>query len=116
MDFRGLTTGFVLHETHLDHASEMGLTYFRMYLFYGDKKYLTAALNVANLLVANVRIGTAEKSVWPYRVNMETGKITAEYGANWTGAYQLFDHLINAGIGNITAFKDARDKARDFML
>jgi hypothetical protein len=47
---------------------------------------------------------------------METGKITAEYGANWTGAYQLFDHLINAGIGNITAFKDARDKARDFML
>jgi hypothetical protein len=116
LDFRGLTPEFALHETHLDHAAEMGLTYFRMYLFYGDKKYLTAALNVAQLLVANVRTGTAEKSVWPYRVNMETGKITAEYGANWTGAYQLFDHLIKAGIGNITAFKDARDKARDFML
>jgi hypothetical protein len=115
-EFRGFTAAFSLHETHLDHAAEMGLTYYRMYLFYGDKKYLTSSLNAANALAANVRTGTAEKSVWPYRVNMETGKITAEYDANWSGAYVLFENLINAGIGNISAYKDAREKVRDFIL
>lgn len=116
MEFRGLTPHFALHETHLDHAAEMGLTYYRMYLFYGDKKYLTAAINVADLLAANVRTGNAEKSVLPYRVNMETGKITAEYGANWTGAYMLFDNLLKADLGNAAAYKVARDKTRDFLL
>jgi hypothetical protein len=116
LEFRGLTTGFELHETHLDHAAEMGLTYYRMYLFFRDKKYLTAALNVADVLSSRVRTGTAEKSVWPYRVNMETGKITAEYGANWTGAYLLFDHLIKAGIGNTKDYVVARDKTCVFLL
>ena len=116
LDFRGLTTGFELHETHLDHAAEMGLTYCRMYLFYRDKKYLTAALNVADVLAGHVRTGTAEKSVWPYRINMQTGKITAEYGANWTGAYLLFDHLVKAGVGKTKDYEVARDKARDFLL
>lgn len=116
MEFRGLTPQFALHETHLDHAAEMGLTYYRMYLFYGEKKYLTAALNVADLLAANVRTGNAEKSALPYRVNMETGKITAEYGANWTGAYMLFDNLLKADLGNDPAYKVARDIIRNFLL
>jgi hypothetical protein len=116
LEFRGLTTGFVLHETHLDHASEIGLTYYRMYQLTGDKKYLDAAVKIADVLVANVRTGTAEKSVWPYRVNMETGKITAEYGANWTGAYMLLENLIIANIGNKEGYIDARDKAIRFLL
>ena len=50
--FRGFTTAgrFVLNEIQVDHAGEMGLTYFRMYLYTREKKYLSAALNVANVL------------------------------------------------------------------
>jgi hypothetical protein len=116
IEFRGLTKVFELHETHIDHAAEMGLTYYRMYLYSGDQKYLTASVNVANVLAAKSRPGTAGKSVWPYRVNMETGKITAEYGANWTGAYMLFDHLIHANLGDVATFKETRERTKVFLL
>jgi hypothetical protein len=92
----------------------MELTYFRMYLFSGEKKYLTAAPNVANVLTANARVGTAEKSVWPYRVVMDSGKITAEYGANWAGSYMLLSNLISANLGNVNASKVALAKMKDF--
>jgi len=118
LEFRGFSKQgkLVLHEIQVDHAGDMGLTYFRMYLFSGEKKYLTAALNVANVLASNARVGTAEKSVWPYRVIMDSGKITAEYGANWAGCYMLFDHLIKANLGNVSAFKDALAKTKNFIL
>lgn len=117
-EFRGFSKHgrLVLHEIQVDHAGDMGLTYFRMYLFSGRQKYLTAALNVANVLAANVRVGTAEKSVWPYRVIMDSGKITAEYGANWAGCYMLLSNLIKANRGNVSAYKDALAKTKDFIM
>ena len=117
-EFRGFTDGgrFALHEIQVDHAADMGLTYYRMYLYTGDAKYLTAARNVADVLAANARTGTATQSVWPYRVVMSTGSITAQYGANWIGAYTLLDALVQAGIGNVAAYASARDKARAFIL
>jgi hypothetical protein len=116
--FRGFTTAgrFEQHEIQVDHAGEMGLTYYRMYLFTGDNKYLSAAIHVADVLAKNARTGTATESVWPYRVVMSNGKITAPYGANWTGCYMLLENLIRSNTGNVTAYKDARDKARDFIL
>ena len=116
--FRGFTSAgrFVLNEIQVDHAGEMGLTYYRMYQYTGKEKYLSAALNVANVLAKNVRTGNKNKSVWPYRIVMDDGRVTAPYGANWTGCYMLLDNLIKANIGNVQAFKDARDKARDFIL
>jgi len=105
-----------MHEIQVDHAGEMGLTWFRMYQFTGEKKYLDAALNVADVLAKKVKTGTATESVWPYRVVMTDGKITAPYGANWTGCYMLLESLIRSDIGNVEAYRNARDKARDFML
>ena len=87
-----------------------------MYLYTGEKKYLSAALNVANVLAKNARTGDKDQSVWPYRIVMDDGRPTAPYGANWTGCYMLLDNLIKANIGNVQAFKDARDKAKDFIL
>ncbi|MFO7669804.1 MAG: CehA/McbA family metallohydrolase [Bacteroidales bacterium] len=115
--FRGFTNEgkLVLHEIQVDHAAEMGLTYYRIYLFTDDRKYLDAALKVADVLAANARTGNAEKSVWPYRVIMSTGEISAEYGANWTGAYLLFDKLIKDGIGDTTLYKDIRTKVKSFL-
>ena len=118
LEFRGFTSGkrLVLHEIQVDHAGEMGLTYYRMYLFTGDRKYLAASLRVADILASKARTGNADRSVWPYRVVMDTGKITAEYGANWIGCYTLLDSLIKASLGNPKAYEDARSKARDFIL
>ena len=116
--FRGFSSAgrLVLHEIQVDHAGEMGLTYYRMYLFTNDKKYLSAALNVANVLAKNAQTGNQDQSVWPYRVVMDSGRITAPYGANWTGCYMLLNNLVKDNIGNVKAFTNARDKARDFIL
>jgi hypothetical protein len=116
--FRGFNSSkrFALHEIQVDHSGEMGLTYYRMYLYSGDKKYLTAAIKVADVLSKYARNGSDSKSVWPYRVIMSTGEITSEYGANWTGCYMLLDNLIKAGLGNVKGYKEAREKARDFIL
>ena len=118
MEFRGFTNSkkLVLHEIQVDHAGDMGLAYYGLYLYTGDRKYLTAALNVADTLATKARTGDAAHSVWPYRVVMDTGRITAEYGANWTGCYRLLDHLIKAKLGKVKAYAEAREKARDFIL
>lgn len=116
--FRGFSDEgtLVLHEIQVDHAAEMGLAYYRMYLFGGDTKYLDAAIHVADVLASYAREGNAEQSVWPYRVVMDSGKITAEYGANWTGAYLLLDKLITAHVGNVKSYAAARDKVKAFLL
>lgn len=118
LEFRGFTSAkrFVLHEIQVDHAGDMGLAFYRMYLFTGNKKYLTAAINVADVLARHARVGTAEKSVWPYRVVMDSGKITSEYGANWIDSYLLLEGLAKAGHGNPAAYREAASKAREFVL
>lgn len=116
--FRGFTKHpkLVLHEIQVDHAAEIGLTYFRMYLYSSDEKYLIAAVKIADVLAANAKDGNASESVLPYRVVMENGRITAPYGANWTGCYMLFNNLIRFGHGNVQAYSVAREKIRQFLL
>ncbi len=116
--FRGFSNhhALVLNEIQVDHAGEMGLTYFRMYQFTGEQRYLDAALNVADVLAKNAKTETATESVWPYRVVVTDGRITAPYGANWTGCYMLLENLIRFNLGNVEAYRPASDKARDFML
>jgi hypothetical protein len=118
LEFRGFTSGkrLVLNEIQVDHAGDMGLTYYRMYLYTGDRRYLAAALHVADVLAAKARTGTADRSVWPYRVVMDTGQVTAEYGANWIGCYTLLSSLASAKLGNWQAYDRARTEARDFIL
>jgi hypothetical protein len=116
--FRGFTSAgrLALHETHIDHAGEIGLTYYRMYCYSGENKYLEAAVRIADVLAENAKTGTSTESVLPYRVIMDKGLITAAYGANWTGCYMLFDNLINAGKGNVTKYMTARNLIKEFLL
>jgi hypothetical protein len=118
MEFHGFTSAktFEPHEIQVGYAGDMGLVYYRMYLFSGDQQYLVAALNVADALARKVRSGTSTQSVWPDRVVMDTGKVTSEYGAHWTGCYMLFEQLIRAKVGDVKAFEKARAKVRDFLL
>ena len=118
MEFRGFTNNkkFALNETQVGYAGDMGLVDYRMYLYSGDKQYLTAALNMANTLVRKARTGTSTQSVWPDRVIMDSGKVTAEYGAHLVGCYMLLDQLIMAKLGDVKAYANARTKTREFLL
>jgi hypothetical protein len=92
------------------------LAYYRLYLFTQNKKYLTAAIHVADTLASHARTGSATQSVWPYRVVMDSGKVTAEYGANWAPCYTLLRSLIRARLGNVEKYGDACAKVRAFIL
>ena len=118
IEFRGFTSAgrLALHELHVDHAGDMGLTYYRMYLFTGETRYRTAAVKVADTLAEHIRTGDAVRSVWPYRVIADTGEVTAQYGANWLGCYALLDGLSKANIGNVAGYREACSKARKFIL
>ncbi len=115
--FRGFTSAgrLALHETHVDHAGEMGLTYYRMYLYTGDSKYLSAAIQVADVLASNAREGDSINSALPYRIIMDNGRITAPYGANWTGCYMLLESLKRAGKGNFEAYGIASNMIKSFL-
>ncbi len=117
-EFRGFTSArtFVRNEVEVGYSGDMGLVYYRLYLYSGNAKFLRAALNCANTLAGKVRTGTATKSVWPYRVVMSDGYMTAEYGAHWVGCWMLFDQLIRANHGDVNAYKVARAKTQDFLL
>lgn len=116
--YQGFTSAkrFAMHEIQVDHASEMGLAFYRLFLYTGKEKYKTAAVNVANTLAKKVRPGSATQSPWPYLVIMDSGKITSEYGANWTGAYTLLNALAEAKIGNVAAYRKACKYVQDFIL
>lgn len=116
--FRGFTDSkkLVLHEVQVDHAGDMGYAYYKLYLYTGNEKFKTAAVEVADALAAHARTGSATQSVWPYRMVMKDGRITAQYGANWLGCYALLDHLVKANLGNVKAYRPALVKARNFIL
>jgi hypothetical protein len=100
----------------IDLASDMGMSFFKMYLIYGDERYRTAAINTANVLADNIQPGDAENSPWPYVVNASTGVVKSRYCANWAGALTLFDLLIDHGEGNISAYQTARQMLKDWIL
>ena len=94
--FYGFTSAgrFVLHEIQVDHAGDMGLTYYRLYQYTGDEKYKAAAINIANTLADKARTGSAILSVWPYRVVMNTGEVKAELTGNNLRALQSSRSLL----------------------
>jgi hypothetical protein len=117
-EFRGFTSAkrFSLHEIQVDHASEIGLTYYRLYLYTGNEKYKFAAMRIANTLASKVQTGSALQSPWPYLVVMSTGEITSPYGANWIGAYSLLKALADQQLGDVNAYNNACKKVKEFLL
>src|SRR5258708_8102943 len=116
--FRGFTDSkkLVLHEVQVDHAGDMGFAYYKLFLYTGNEKFKLAAIQVADALATHARVGSASQSVWPYRVVMSDGRITAQYGANWMGSYLLLDHLVKVKLGNVVAYQSALLKVRNFIL
>jgi hypothetical protein len=116
--FLGFTNSkkLVLHEVQVDHAGDIGFTYYKLYLYTGDDKFKTAAIQVADAIADHARTGSATKSALPYRVVMSDGRVTAEYAANWMGCYSLLDNLVHAHLGNVAAYEQALLKIRKFIM
>lgn len=91
-----------------DKAGSFGYELVNLYKMTGEKKYLEAAIRIANTLMSHVIAGDNEKSPLPFRINAKTGKAgsffdnngtgkkveAALYTSNWTGTMMLFNELI----------------------
>jgi len=106
-----------------------------LYKMTGNRRYLDAAVKMADMLVKHVRPGDTDHSPWPFRVVAATGQtaqakmtveyfeapnpgevdmkrnhtIAASYTTNWTGALRLFDGLAALNAGDVAGY--AKTKA-----
>jgi len=94
--------------TQPDKAGSFGYELVNLYKITGDKKYLEAAIRIANTLQVHIITGDSIKSPLPFRVNAKTGETgslldnmgsgklvkPALYTSNWTGTMMLFRDLI----------------------
>ena len=95
-----------------DKAASFGAELVMLYKATGERRYLEAAVRIADRLVRNVTPGDAAHSPWPFRVDATTGAVPAErndhdhllysdtYTTNWTGALRLFGELSALGAGH----------------
>ena len=99
-----------------DKIGAMGFAWAQLYEFDGTTTYRDAAIAAADALVSHVRIGNASQSPWPFRVNAATGAIREQYTANVIDPIQLFDALIRLDVGDVAAYKAARQTAWNWLM
>ena len=101
-----------------DKVGELGMGYILFYELTGDTKYRDAAIDCATALARHVRPGDAEHTPWPFRVNARTGEVIAgeEYGGSIISPVRLFDELIRLNLGDVAAYRTARDLAWKWIL
>ena len=76
----------------------------------GEKKYLNAALSIAETVAQHVKEGDEIHSPLPFRVNLKNGDVLANYTSNMVYATMLFDELVKLGhTGEREIYKDKRD-------
>ena len=101
-----------------DKVGELGTGYILFYQLTGDTRYRDAAIACANALARHVRAGDADHTPWPFRVDSKTGAVIAkeEYGGSIASPLRLFDELIRLDLGDVPAYKAARDLAWKWVL
>jgi hypothetical protein len=117
-----------------DKAGSFGFELIHLYKKTGAKKYLNAAIKIANTLAAKVQPGDSISSPWPFKVHAETGEVgilvenvtwyegmdqdlkkpdvaakKSSYTTFWTGTLGLFSELMNLNEGNSVEYKKAID-------
>jgi hypothetical protein len=99
-----------------DKVGELGIGYLKFYELTGEERYRTAALACADALARHVRGGDAEHSPWPFRVYAETPVAREEYSSNVIGPIRLFDELVRLNLGDLPAYRKARQAAWDWLM
>ncbi len=104
-----------------DKAGSFGAELVMLYKLTGKQKYLRAAVNIANTLVAKVQPGDYDHSPLPFKVHAKTGEIgvlksdkgvvqaQSTYTTNWTGTLRLLDELTQLGQGSRVVYRRAFD-------
>jgi hypothetical protein len=103
-----------------DKAGSFGAELVMLYKVTGNRRYLDAAIKIANTLAERVTPGAASHSPWPFSVNAVSGKVSeqiapdprdgtryvAEYTSNWTPTLTLFSALESLHEGKVEKYQE----------
>lgn len=108
-----------------DKAASFAAELVTLYKITGSRKYLDAAIKIANTLTDKITVGDAENSPWPYRVHTRKNRVhsvtvggvvhRASYTTAWVGALRLFDDLTKLGQGRVDDYQRARGMVVDWL-
>jgi hypothetical protein len=123
--------------TQPDKAGSFGLELVKLYKMTNttsypnitDRRYLDAAIKIANTLSQQIKDGDGYNSPLPFKVNTITGEIgklknnsgngeddqLSNYTSNWSGTMELFLNLIELRVGNTQNYQEAFDKILTWM-
>ncbi len=99
-----------------DKVGEIGVAFLKYYEFAGVTRFRDAAIQAADVLAGHVRTGSATQSPWPFRVYAETNNVREQYTAHVISPIQLFDELIRLNLGNVSAYRSARQIAWNWLM
>jgi hypothetical protein len=105
------------------------MTATRTYPNVTDKRYLDAAVRIANTLASHIHNGDENNSPLPFKVNALTGEIgrlksnsgsgedeqLSSYTSNWSGTMELFLSLMELKAGNVGNYQEAFDELLNWM-
>jgi hypothetical protein len=123
--------------TQPDKAGSFGLELVKLYKMTNtttypnitDKRYLDAAVKIANTLADKMTEGDNNNSPLPFKVNAVSGEIgklknnsgdgkddqLSSYTSNWSGTMELFLNLIELKAGDSEKYQKAFDKLLNWM-
>jgi len=123
--------------TQPDKAGSFGLELVKLYKMtttveypnITDKRYLDAAVEIANTLASHIKKGDENNSPLPFKVNAVTGEIgvlksnsgsgqtdqLSNYTSNWSGTMELFLCLIELKAGDTDKYKQSFNILLDWM-
>jgi len=110
--------------TQPDKAGSFGYELVNLYKMTRDKKYLNAAIKIANTLASKTTDGDSLNSPMPFKVNAENGKVgslnkslldstpvaLSSYTTNWSPTLSLFISLNEMRIGETKSYQTALNK------
>lgn len=102
--------GDAMYGVNVIEPDKGGLAGYALVLLYdatGERGYLDQAVHNADVLVKNMRTGTAARAPWPFRVDAITGQYWGERNGNMVFILRLFDELIVRGRTEYQAPRDA---------
>ncbi|MFN0120348.1 MAG: hypothetical protein ACKV2V_07590, partial [Blastocatellia bacterium] len=109
--------------TQPDKAASFAAELITLYKITNQRKYLDAAVRIANTLARNIQPGDEQHSPWPYRVHSATSEVhqttaparnkvspkgqtrIASYTTNFAPALLMFDQLVELRQGKTADYK-----------
>ena len=103
-------------KTEPDKVCLTGVAYLKFHKFTGDAKYLKAARDIADTIVARAGTGNETKSPLPFRVNRKTGEVMDPYTSDMLSPVLLLDELIQLGETGQGKYQVTRDQLWKWIM